>query len=156
MRNPPSVVAATFKKVLEKGGASSLKHPISIRHTIVATTVTQGQILAVWTLAAKLPNSDLNLAVDFGVMFLDNYLSKIISGNYFAESRRPAEYGFRAQKDFCSVLQEHQQLPFVEPFHWYSPDLLQGPFGPLGPLVENIKNPKMGAPGARKSNKIAA
>ena len=29
----------------------------------------QGQILAVWILAAKLPNSDLNFAVDFGVDF---------------------------------------------------------------------------------------
>ena len=29
----------------------------------------QGQILAVWILAAKLPNSDLNFAVDFWVDF---------------------------------------------------------------------------------------
>ena len=32
---------------------------------ICSATFSQGQMLAVWILAAKLPNSDLNLAVDF-------------------------------------------------------------------------------------------
>ena len=34
---------------------------------IISDRLNQGQILAVWILAAKLPNSDLNFAVDFGV-----------------------------------------------------------------------------------------
>ena len=34
-----------------------------------AWLASQGQILAVWILAVKLPNSDLNFAVDFGVNF---------------------------------------------------------------------------------------
>ena len=33
------------------------------------SVVSQGQILAVWILAAKLPNSDLNFAVDFWGIF---------------------------------------------------------------------------------------
>ena len=39
----------------------------------------QGQILAVWILAAKLPNSDLNFAVDFLVDF----------SSFFCQGKRP-------------------------------------------------------------------
>ena len=36
----------------------------------------RGQILAVWILAAKLPNSDLNFAVDFWVDFFRLFLPR--------------------------------------------------------------------------------
>ena len=39
------------------------------------TTEYQGRILAVWILAAKLPNSDLNFAVDF-VFYFSSFFSK--------------------------------------------------------------------------------
>ena len=38
--------------------------------------ISQGQIFAVWILAAKLPNSDLNFDVDFGVGFFLLFLSR--------------------------------------------------------------------------------
>ena len=50
---------------------SSEKHRQKGRRQTQArsTAKTQGRILAVWILAAKLPNSDLNFAVDFWVDF---------------------------------------------------------------------------------------
>ena len=45
-----------------------------------ASWKSQGRILAVWILAAKLPNSDLNFAVDFWVDFFPACFPKEKSG----------------------------------------------------------------------------
>ena len=50
----------------------------------------QGRILAAWTLAAELPNSDLNFAVDFGVDFFPPLFSK-------------EKLGKKSRPDPCSV-----------------------------------------------------
>ena len=53
---------------MEIGHQKSLRS-YSVGRNRFMTTILQGWILAVWTLAAKLPNSYLNFAVDFGVGF---------------------------------------------------------------------------------------
>ena len=59
-----------FKKSAETGHGSSA--PLWLHRN----TVNQGQILAVWILAVKLPNSDSNIAVDFCVDFCLLFFSK--------------------------------------------------------------------------------
>ena len=48
----------------------------SFRAENIRRVFSQGQILAVWIFAAKLPNSDLNFAVDSWVDFFDLFLPR--------------------------------------------------------------------------------
>ena len=52
----------------------------------------QGQILTEWTLAAKLPNSDLNFAVDFWVHFFPRVFSPRKKARIKSTKKSPAKF----------------------------------------------------------------
>ena len=59
----------------------------------------QGQILAVWSLAAKLPNSDLSFAVDFWGGFLPPFFPK-----ENPHKSHPKFWSEKFPSDFCGSL----------------------------------------------------
>ena len=72
--------------------------------------MTQGQILAVWILAAKLPNSDLNFAVDFWGGFFPPDFSKE-KGLKKSTKKSPAKF----TQDFVRKIPlGFLQKPFLE------------------------------------------
>ena len=76
----------------------------------------QGRILAVWILAAKLPNSDLNFAVDFLVDFSSYFFQRKRPEKIHQKIARKIHPGLCSEKfpsDFCRSLFLINSLPIA-------------------------------------------
>ena len=110
-----------LRSCLQKGPATTLANYV-LGAATKQLVLSQGQILAVWTLATKLPNSDLNFAVDFWVDFIGLFFSNE-KGPKKDTKKSPAKF---TQEFVRKIPLGFLQKPFLDNFRKWT--WLQGEF----------------------------